>query len=67
MEKEQLTITKALKFARHDFLNKLQIVLMHIDLDNVQEARKTILNATDEMRQLSRLELLGLPKRQSGY
>lgn len=62
MEKEQLTITKALNFARHDFLNKLQIVLMHIDLDNVADARKTILNVTDEMRQLSRLELLGLPE-----
>lgn len=61
MEKDQLTTAKALNFARHDFLNKLQIVLMHIDLDNIPSARKTILNVTDEMRQLARLELLGLP------
>jgi len=62
MDKKQLTIAEALKFARHDFSNKLQLVMMHIDLENISEAKKMIFDVTSEMRQESSVELLGLPQ-----
>ncbi|MFC5603973.1 Spo0B domain-containing protein [Sporosarcina koreensis] len=62
MESENLTIGKALKFARHDFLNELQLMLLYIDLGKMPEARRTLLEATERMRNISMLEKLRLPK-----
>lgn len=62
MRKEQLTVVEALKFARHDFLNELQLVLMHIDFGDVAKAKQAIVNTTEEMRQASMLQTLGLPE-----
>lgn len=59
---ELLTTAKALKFARHDFLNELQLILLYIDLGKLPEAKKKILETTEDMRQLSLLEKLGLPE-----
>lgn len=61
LEKKQLSVAETLKFARHDFLNELQLILMYIDLGNMQEAKNTIFNATVRMRQTASLEKLGLP------
>lgn len=62
MTNGKLSLREALKFARHDFLNELQIVLMHIDLENTTEAKKAIMKTTNGMGQLSKLEKLGLPE-----
>ena len=62
MRKEQLTVAEALKFARHDFLNELQLILMHIDFGDTLKARQAIMNTTDKMKQASMLYSLGLPK-----
>lgn len=62
MESENLTIGKALKFARHDFLNELQLMLLYMDLGKLPEARRTLLEATERMRHISMLEKLRLPK-----
>lgn len=62
MKKEQLTMIKALKYARHDFLNDLQLILMHIDLGKTSDAKQSIVNTTEKFRQLSILERLGLPE-----
>jgi stage 0 sporulation protein B (sporulation initiation phosphotransferase) len=62
MGNEVLRTAKALKFARHDFLNELQLILLYIDLGKLPEAKKKILETTDDMRQLSMLEKLGLPE-----
>ena len=62
MRKEQLTVAEALKFARHDFLNELQLVLMHIDFGDTAKARQAIMNTTDKMRETSSLYSLGLPR-----
>lgn len=62
MESEDLTIGKALKFARHDFLNDLQLMLLYMDLGKMPEARNTLLETTERMRHLSMLEKLRLPK-----
>ena len=61
MGNSKLTTAEALKFARHDFLNELQLVLLYIDLDKVPEAKQKILDATDRMREVALLERLGLP------
>ena len=51
MKNEQLTSRRRLKFARHDFLNELQLVLMHIDFGNIPKAKQAIINATEEISQ----------------
>lgn len=61
MGNSKLTTGEALKFARHDFLNELQLVLLYIDLDKLPEAKQKILEATDRMREVALLERLGLP------
>ena len=61
MENDKLTMAKALKFARHDFLNELQLILLYIDLGQLPEAKQKILETTDCMRQIAMLERLGLP------
>jgi stage 0 sporulation protein B (sporulation initiation phosphotransferase) len=62
MESDNLTIGKALKFARHDFLNELQLMLLYMDLGKLPEARSTLLEATERMRHISMLERLRMPK-----
>ncbi|MDW0112367.1 MULTISPECIES: Spo0B domain-containing protein [Sporosarcina] len=62
MGSENLTIGSALKFARHDFLNELQLMLLYLDLGKTAEARKTLLETTERMRHVSLLEKLQLPE-----
>jgi stage 0 sporulation protein B (sporulation initiation phosphotransferase) len=61
MGNNQLTTAEVLKFARHDFLNELQLVLLYIDLDKLPEAKQKILETTNRMREVALLERLGLP------
>ena len=61
MGNDKLTLIQALKFARHDFLNELQLVLLYIDLGKLPEAKQKIMDTTDAMRQVAMLERLGLP------
>lgn len=56
-----MTTKKALKFARHDFLNELQLMLLYMDLGKTAEARNSLLDATERMRHLSKLENLRMP------
>lgn len=61
MEKPELTVSEALRFSRHDYLNELQLILMYIDLGELPKAKETILRTTDVIAQLSKLSNLGLP------
>ena len=61
MGTEKLTLVQALKFARHDFLNELQLMLLYMDLGKLPEAKQKIMDTTERMRQVSMLEKLGLP------
>lgn len=61
MGNDKLTLIQALKFARHDFLNELQLILLYIDLGKLPEAKQKIMDTTDAMRQAAMLEKLGLP------
>ncbi|MBD7983045.1 Spo0B domain-containing protein [Sporosarcina sp. Sa2YVA2] len=62
MESEKLTIGKALKFARHDFLNELQLMLLYMDLGKPADAKNSLLETTERIRHLSRLENLRMPE-----
>ena len=62
MGTENLTMGKALKFARHDFLNELQLMLLYMDLGKIPEARRALMEATDRMHHTSMLEKLRLPE-----
>jgi stage 0 sporulation protein B (sporulation initiation phosphotransferase) len=61
MGNDKLTLIQALKFARHDFLNELQLILLYIDLGKLPEAKQKIIETTNAMRQTAMLEKLGLP------
>ncbi|MFJ7933542.1 Spo0B domain-containing protein [Sporosarcina sp. NPDC096371] len=61
MGNDKLTLVQALKFARHDFLNDLQLILLYMDLGKLPEAKQKILDTTNAMRQTAMLERLGLP------
>jgi stage 0 sporulation protein B (sporulation initiation phosphotransferase) len=61
MENEKLTIEKVLKYANHDFINELQLVLMYIDLGNIAKAKESILQASERISNLAMLESLQLP------
>lgn len=65
MAEDELDLLEALKFARHDFLNELQLILLYLDLDKEAEAREKILEYTTSMRQFAMLERLRLPKLES--
>ncbi|WJY28190.1 Spo0B domain-containing protein [Sporosarcina trichiuri] len=61
MNESELTVRQALQYARHDFLNELQLILMQMDLGRVPEARDQLLASTERMQQASRVAGLGLP------
>ena len=61
MGNNKLTTAQALKFARHDFLNELQLILLYIDLDKLPEAKQKIVDTTIHMQQAAMLERPGLP------
>ncbi len=65
LAEDGLDMLEALKFARHDFLNELQLILLYLDLDKETEAREKILEYTTSMRQFAMLERLRLPKLES--
>ncbi|GEM_PF-1795131 len=60
-KESELTVRGALQFARHDFLNELQLILMQLDLGRVPEARSQLLEATERLSSISRLGGLGMP------
>lgn len=62
MQVKQLNVADVLKYARHDFLNELQMILMNIDLGHPEKAREMILTTTNKMRQHSILSSLKLPE-----
>lgn len=62
MKPDKLTTAQALKYARHDYLNDLQLLLMYIDLNKLSDAKQMISYTTERMRHLAKLEKLGLPE-----
>lgn len=62
MKDQLLTISETLKYARHDFMNQLQLIRMNLDLGRLDEAKKVIENYSDDARKLFELTKIELPK-----
>lgn len=57
-----LTVSEALRFANHDFLNQLHLIQMYLDLQHVDEAKQLIRQIAEQSKMLSNVNKLGLPK-----
>jgi len=62
MNEKQITITEALRFARHDFMNQLQLIRMNLELGRIDDAKTVIDAYASRMMELAELNKLGLPK-----
>jgi stage 0 sporulation protein B (sporulation initiation phosphotransferase) len=62
MNQKQFSITEALRFARHDFMNQLQLIRMNLELGRVEDAKTVIDAYASRMIELAELNKLGLPK-----
>lgn len=62
MNDKQITLTEALRFARHDFMNQLQLIRMNLELGRVDDAKLVIDAYASRMKELAELNKLGLPK-----
>ncbi|WP_422123066.1 Spo0B domain-containing protein [Planococcus sp. X10-3] len=56
-----VTVAQALRHARHDFLNELQLIQMKLDLGRGQEVQSIIRSYAEAAVQLNRLSALGMP------
>lgn len=59
--KNPVTVAQALRHARHDFLNELQLIGMKLDLGRGQEVQSIIRSHAEAAVQLNRLGELGMP------
>lgn len=62
MMDKPLTVSEALRFANHDFLNQLHLIQMYLDLQHVDEAKQVIQRVAEQSKMLSNVNKLGLPK-----
>lgn len=62
MNEKQFSVTEALRFARHDFMNQLQLIRMNLELGRVEDAKSVIDAYASRMFELAELNKLGLPK-----
>lgn len=58
---KSLTVSEALRFANHDFLNELHLIQMYLDLQHVDEAKRLIQTIAEQSKMLSNVNKLGLP------
>ena len=61
MTDKPFSVNEALRYARHDFLNQLQLIKMNIDLARLEEAKAAIDHFTEETRSNYELSKLDLP------
>ena len=61
MTDKAFSVNEALRFARHDFLNQLQLIKMNIDLARLDDAKTVIDHYTTEVKALYELSKLCLP------
>lgn len=59
--KNPVTVAQALRHARHDFMNELQLIQMKLDLGREQEVKSIIRSHAEAAVQFSRLSALGMP------
>jgi stage 0 sporulation protein B (sporulation initiation phosphotransferase) len=61
MTDKAFSVNEALRFAKHDFLNQLQLIKMNIDLARLDDAKAVIDHYTTEVKALYELSKLSLP------
>ncbi|MGE6488301.1 Spo0B domain-containing protein [Paenisporosarcina sp. NPDC076898] len=61
MTGKPFSVNEALRFARHDFLNQLQLIKMNIDLARLEDAKAAIDHYTTEVKAFYELSKLNLP------
>lgn len=61
MTEQPFSLTSALRFANHDFVNHLHLIRMNLDLGRVEEAKAVIQDVSENYRLLSNINQLDLP------
>ena len=56
----KLTVSEALRYANHDYLNQLHLIQMNLDLGRVDDAKHVILQQSEHCKTLSNINRLGL-------
>lgn len=62
MTEKPFSVNDALRFARHDFLNQLQLIKMNIDLARLDDAKEVIATYTEACKAVYTLSNLQLPE-----
>jgi stage 0 sporulation protein B (sporulation initiation phosphotransferase) len=62
MMKNELNLVEALRYARHDWMNRLQLIKGNMDLGRMDRARQIIEEIVSEAQNESKLSNLRLPK-----
>ncbi|WP_342543396.1 Spo0B domain-containing protein [Paenisporosarcina sp. FSL H8-0542] len=62
MTEKTFSINEALRFARHDFLNQLQLIKMNIDLARLEDAKAAIDHYSTEAKAFYELSKMDLPR-----
>ena len=60
MNVPKITVTEALRYANHDFLNHLHLIQMNLDLGRVEEAKEVIKQQSEHCKMLSNVNRLKL-------
>lgn len=55
-----LTVSEALRYANHDYLNQLHLIQMNLDLGRVEDAKKVIFEQSEYCKMLSNINRLQL-------
>jgi stage 0 sporulation protein B (sporulation initiation phosphotransferase) len=62
MTVSNLSVSEALRYANHDFLNHLHLIQMNLDLQRVDDAKKVIEQLSEHCKILSNVSRLMLPQ-----
>ncbi|CAM5217745.1 Stage 0 sporulation protein B (Sporulation initiation phosphotransferase) OS=Ureibacillus acetophenoni OX=614649 GN=SAMN05877842_102337 PE=4 SV=1 [Ureibacillus acetophenoni] len=60
--KKALTVVESIRLANHDFLNHFQLIQLHLELGNVDEAKNIMKDISTKYKTYSSLNKLSLPK-----
>ncbi len=62
MIQQSLTVREVLRYANHDFANQLHLIGMYIDMGQATQAKVLIEQLSEQYKQSSQLNKIGLPK-----
>ena len=62
MPSDELTVQEVIRYANHDFMNRLQVINMNLDLGHTDAAKALIEQYAESTRMLSELNRLASPQ-----